>query len=66
VLLPQGVPEFADVCPEHVVTQEEGGALAARAIAIAEGAIGACRYPWEKHLPDVVIAQYMALIDSLI
>lgn len=66
VMLPAGVPEFDDVCQEHVGDQSRGvGALAAQAIAIAEGDRGPCRYPWRQHLPEAVIAHYVDLVRSL-
>jgi len=66
VLLPAGVPEFADTCPEHIGDASRGAStLAEQAIAIADGAIGSCPYPWRQHLPDAVMAQYVDLIASL-
>jgi glycosyltransferase involved in cell wall biosynthesis len=66
VLLPNGVPEFERVCPDFIGHEESINDLAVKAIHIAENDFGRCEYDMTRHLPDVVIKEYVTALRSMV
>lgn len=65
VLLPKGVPEFERECPDYIGYEDSIEDLARKAIQIAENAFGQCGYSADRHLPGVVVKEYVSVLSSV-